>query len=211
MDKSALKRTLNLHKYSIRVADIISNWKFILPVASSVAGLCFGSIFSKGEGRLYTHLGEYINNYILSSTFENVYSAFIIYLLIPTLFAIILFFCGLSVYGGIFANFVPASYSFCISIITYYLYSNFTLKGLAYCVLIIFPYAVLSVFSLILMTSECISMSQQLTKSLNRNARNNEYNFNFYYKNCLKSYIFILIGAVIKTLLDSLFIGLFDF
>ncbi len=211
MNKIALKKTLNLHRYSVRVTDFISDWKFIVPIISAIIGLTCGSIFSKGEGELYSRLGSYIDSYILNNSFENIYSAFIIYLLIPTIFAIVLFFCGLSVYGGIISNLIPAVYSLIIGIITYYLYSNYTLKGLAYCVIIIFPYAVLSVFSLILITSECISMSQALTKSLSKNTRGSNYSFNFYYKNCLKSYVFIIVAAVIKTVLDSLFISLFRF
>ncbi len=211
MNKIALKKTLSLHKYNVRVTEILSNWKFILPIIASICGLIFGSLFSKGEGETYQRIGGYIESYVLNSTYTNIYSSFIVYLLIPTLFAIVLFFCGLSVYGGVISNLIPAAYSFFIGVITYYLYSNFTLKGLAYSVIIIFPYAVLSVFSLILITSESISMSQQLTKSLNRNFRNIEYKFAFYYKNCLKSYVFIILAAVVKTVLDSLFIGLFSF
>jgi hypothetical protein len=61
------------------------------------------------------------------------------------------------------------------------------------------------------MTSESIDMSQVLLKKLTRSSRMSDYNFNRYYKNCLKSYVFIIIAAAIKTVLDGLFVGLFIF
>ena len=32
------KKTLNLHKYSIKVNDFLSNWKIIIPVIFTFAG-----------------------------------------------------------------------------------------------------------------------------------------------------------------------------
>lgn len=211
MTKINVKKTLNLHKYSIRVTDFISNWKFILPIGLSVFGLAVGANFAKGEGDIYNLFTEYLNKFLLENNTENIISNIIFYLLIPTVFAVVLFFCGLSVYGGLVANAIPFCYSLIIGAITYYFYNNYTLKGLAYCVIIIFPYAVLSLFSLILMTGECINMSQVLAKNLSKNSKGNDYSFNFYYKNCLKSYIFIIAATVIKVILDSLFISLFSF
>ncbi len=211
MNKIALKKTLNLHKYSVRAKGLILNWKFILPIAISIAGLTLGSCFAKGEGKLYLHLCGYIKEYLVNNYTENLYSSIIIYLLIPTIFAVLLFFSGLSVYGGIISNVIPAAYSFFIGLITYFFYSNYTLKGLAYCVIIIFPYAVLSLLSLIIITGESIIMSQQIVKNLNRNSSTNDYSFKFYYINCMKSYSFIIIATVVKVFLERLFIGLFNF
>ncbi len=211
MEKITLKKTLNLHKYNLRVADIISNWKLILPIGFSVVGLVMGSCLAKGEGDVYLKISELIKQLLLNDSNKSVYASFIIFLLIPTVFAFAIFFSGLSIYGGIIANIIPAFFSFAVSIITYFFYSNYTLKGLAYCVIIIFPYAVLSLLSLILLTGESITMSQVLLKSLNKNFRSENYKFSFYYKNCLKSYIFIILATILKIIIDKLFLGIFVF
>lgn len=213
MTKISIKKTLNLHKFNVEVAEIISNWKIIVPIVFAVMGLFVGTALSKGEGQLCKLLTTSIENILTDGTYTETYSAVVIYLMIPTFFAFLLFFCGLSVYGGLVSNFLIISYSMIIGFVSYYFYSNYSLKGLAYCVIIIFPYAILTLFSLILITGECINMSQVLTKNLSKNlrGRGKEYNFKFYYRNCMKSYCFIVLGTVIKIIIDSLFIGLFNF
>ena len=211
MTKISIKKTLYFHKFNVEVANIISNWKIIVPIVFAVMGLFVGTALSKGEGQLCKFLTISIENFLIDGTYTETYSVGVIYLLIPTFFAFLLFFCGLSVYGGLVSNFLIISYSMMIGFVSYYFYSNYSLKGLAYCVIIIFPYAILTRFSVILITGECINMSQVLTKNLSKNLRGNEYNFKFYYKNCMKSYCFIILGTVIKMIIDSLFIGLFNF
>ncbi len=211
MEKLKIKKPLSLHKYSIRINDIMSDWKFILPVIISVAGIFVGSLMAKGEGVLYFKFCELIKSYILNSQSENLYLNFIIYLILPTAFAVLIFFTGLSVYGVLIVNTVPFVYSTTVSILIYFIYSTYTLKGLGYIVIMILPYAILTLFSLILLTGESISMSQQIMKTLSKSKRIKDYNFNFYYKNCLKSYVFIIVASIIKITMDKLFFGLFVF
>lgn len=206
-----LKKTLNLHRFSVRVNDVFANWKIALPTIISVIGMVAGSYTAKGEGWTYSFIGRYIKLFLTEKTDVNFLSDIIIMFLIPASFAIILFFCGLSVFGGFIANAVPFLYSFIIGVTSYYFYLNYTLKGLAYCVILIFPYAVLSLFSLILMTGECINMSEYLVNKTNRKNSIYDYSFKLYYLNFMKSFVFIVIAVIIKILLDTLFIGIFSF
>ncbi len=210
MTKVNVKKTLNLHKYSIRVSKLLYDWKYVLPLVTSVAGILSGSALAKGEGALSQYTSNFISSFLSNNSYE-MFAGIIIYLLIPTIFATIIFFCGLSVYGCFASIFIPFCYSGIISIVTYYLYSNYTLKGLAYCVILIFPYAVLSLFSLILISGESITMSGVLLNKLNKKSRDTEYTFSYYCRNCFKSYIFIILSTVVKSILDRLFIHLFVF
>lgn len=211
MEKLKTKRTLNLRKYRIKLEDMFSEWKIILPVIIAVIGIIAGSIIAKGEGSVYLSISQYIKNLLIRTESQTNYTSVFIYLLIPTVFAVVIFFSGLSVYGSITVNIIPFIYGLLSGIFTYYLFGTYTLKGLGYIVIMFLPYAVFSLFSLILMTSESIDMSQVLLKKLTRSSRMSDYNFNRYYKNCLKSYVFIIIAAAIKTVLDGLFVGLFIF
>lgn len=212
MTKISTKKTLNFHKFSVRIQELFLYWKFGLPVLFSIAGLIIGSGITKGEGWISNFFEKYIEEFLINTTGSDFKSDILIHLLFPSSFALVLFFCGLSVYGGMIANIIPFIYSSIIGIISYYFYSNYVLKGLAYCVIIVFPYAVLSLFSLILITVECINMSQVLSNNLNpKNKRMNDYSFTLYYKNCIKSYMFIILATILKTILNFLFIDIFAF
>ena len=211
MKKIRMRKPLDLHKYRLKLNEICINWKLILPVAASVVGIFAGSIIAKGEGAVYFNITQYIKKLIMQPDNQSNYVSLIIYLLIPTVFAVVIFFSGLSVYGNITVNIIPFLYGVVSGIFVYYLFGTYTLKGLGYIVIMFIPYAVISMFSLLMMTSESIDMSRLLLKKLGRSSRMSEYSFNKYYKNCLKCYVFIIIAAVIKTMLDSLFVGLFVF
>lgn len=211
MTNIKIKNTLNLHGFSVRIKDIFLYWKLIIPLIISVAGIVTGSYIAKGEGHLYLFIERYIETLLLNKSDFNLPSDLIVLILIPSIFAIVLYFCGLSVFGGLISNSVPFFYSLLVGIISYYFYYNYTLKGLAYCVILIFPYAVLSLFSLILMTSECIIMSEYLINKTNQRKVFAEYSIKQYSVNYIKSYAFIVLSVLIKCILDSLFIGIFSF
>ncbi len=211
MGKLRIEKPLDLHKFSIKINDIMSNWKIIIPVAISVLGIFAGAMVAKGEGAFYHNIIPYVQKFLLKSENQSNYASLTIYLLVPTIFAALIFFSGLSVYGSITVNIIPFAYSFMSGVITYYLFKSYTLKGLGYIVLMFLPYAVLSLLALILMTAESVDMSQVLLKKLSRTKRMSDYGFNNYYRNCIKGYIMIIVAAIIKTVLDSLFVGLFIF
>lgn len=191
---------------------MLSEWKFMLPLLVSVIGIVSGTVLIRGESSLYNKAEYLIEEYLLTYNCTTVPIGFIIHLLVPTLFAVIIFFMGLSVYGGLIANVIPFLFSVLIGIITFYMYSEYTLKGLAYCVIMLLPYTTLSLYSLLLITSESICMSQYLLNLLSTKRRKTpDYSINKYYINSIKSYVIIIIASVVKTGIEYLFVGLFRF
>lgn len=211
MNNVKIKKTLNLHKYSLRVNNIVLNWKIIIPSVFAVAGIVLGAVIAKGEGVFYNKICEIINSYILNGYEVSVHKNIVLYLLIPSIFAFALFFNGLSVFGIFTAVFVPMIYSCFYSMMIYYLFSEYTLKGLAYSVIILFPYIILSLYSLIMITGESINMSGYLLNMISKSSGKSDYSFKTYYKQTVKSYVLILISVAIKTVIDGLFIDLFAF
>lgn len=211
MSTLGLKKTLNLHKYSVRVNNFVLNWKIILPVAFSVGGMIFGCAVSKGEGSLYRKITELFVQSVMNQPLSQLLPYFLRCLLIPTVFAALLFFFGLSAYGGILTNFFPFVYGFFTGTVSYYMYRTYTLKGLAYCVIMIFPYAALSLISIVLCTSESISMSETVLRSISKSGKFSDYSFRQYYTQYAKNYTLILLAAVVKIILDYLFGTLFNF
>lgn len=211
MSTLSLKKTWNLHKYSVRVNNFILNWKILVPAAFAVAGLIAGCLIGKGEGVLYQRITSYFTDTVLSYQLGKLLPYFLSCLIIPSLFCALLFFFGLSAYGGAFTNIFPFTFGFLIGTVSYYMYSTYTLKGLAYCVILVFPYAVLSLISIVLCTSESISMSDVILRSISKNFKFTDYTFKQYYTGYLKNYVYILFAAAIKIILDYLFGTIFNF
>lgn len=205
------KKTLNLHKYSIKVNDFLSNWKIIIPVIFTFAGIISGCIGGKGEGRLYKVVADYFTNVILARDTLSIASEFIFYLIFPAIFLIVVFFLGLSVFGSLLTNAVPLTYGYLIGCVSFFLYNIYTLKGLAYCLIMIFPYGVLCLLSLVLCCRESISMSEYIVKSISKTGKFLNYGFAVYYKSFLRNFIFIIFASAVKTILQYLFGGLFSF
>ena len=211
MDKKFIKKPVNLHKFSIKINSFMPDWKFIIPIIFSVAGIIFGSLTAKGERGIYLKLSELINQYILSDTSVSLYENLTVHLLLPTIFAVAIFFFGLSVYGCFTVNVIPLAYSLFSSMIVYFLFETYALKGLAYVAIMLLPYGILSLVALIMLTGESIGMSQMLIKTLGKSKRLNDYCFGAYYKNCLKYYLLIILAVVARTVMSKLFSGIFVF
>lgn len=210
MPSPLLKKTLNLHKYSVRVNDFVLNRKIIVPVVFAIAGLFSGCLTGKGEGKLFLKITDMFSS-VLNKDFSAPLSSFLGSLLPPTVFVAVLFFLGLSAFGLFAVNFIPFSYSFIVGIISFYMYNSYTLKGLAYCVMLVFPYAVLSLTGLVLCSAESIGMSEFMLRCISKGTKLSDYSFKKYYTAYLKYYVYIILSAVIKTMLDYLFVGLFTF
>ena len=190
---------------------IMPDWKLITPIFFSVAGIIFGSLTAKGERGIYLKLSELINQYVLSDASVSIYENLTLHLLLPTIFAVVIFFFGLSVYGCFTVNAVPLIYSFIFSMIVYFFLDTYTLKGLAYVAIMILPYCILSLSSLITITGESISMSQLLIKTLGKSKRLNDYNFGVYYKKTLTHYLFIILAVTVRIIMNKLFSNIFVF
>ncbi len=205
------KKTLNFHKYSLKITDILSNWKIIIPVIFSLAGILTGCFTGKGEGRLFQTVTNYFNTVVLGRDTLSLGSDFIFYLILPSIFLTVVFFLGLSVFGSLITNAVPLVYGYLIGCVSFYLYSEYTLKGLAYCIIMIFPYGVLCLLAIVLCCRESISMSEYIIKSISKTGKFLNYGFNTFYKSFFRNFIFIIIASALKTVLEYLFGSLFTF
>lgn len=205
------KKTLNFHKYSLKATEIISNWKLFLPIIFSFAGIISGCIGGKGEGKLYLKITDYFTTVILTRDITSIGSEFLIYLIFPAVFLIVIFFLGLSVFGALITNVMPLIYGYIIGCISFFLYNEYTLKGLGYCIIMIFPYGTLCLLAIVLCCRESINMSEYIMKSISKTTKFPNYGFAVYYKSFFRNLIFIVGASALKTILEYLFGGLFAF
>lgn len=205
------KKTLNFHKYSLKATEIMSNWKLFLPIIFSFAGIISGCIGGKGEGKLYLKITDYFTTVILTRDITSIGSEFLIYLIFPAVFLIVIFFLGLSVFGAVITNVMPLIYGYIIGCISFFLYNEYTLKGLGYCIIMIFPYGTLCLLAIVLCCRESINMSEYIMKSISKTTKFLNYGFAVYYKSFFRNLIFIVGASALKTILEYLFGGLFAF
>ena len=205
------KKTLNFHKYSLKATEIMSNWKLFLPIIFSFAGIISGCIGGKGEGKLYLKITDYFTTVILTREITSIGSEFLIYLIFPAVFLIVIFFLGLSVFGALITNVMPLIYGYIIGCISFFLYNEYTLKGLGYCIIMIFPYGTLCLLAIVLCCRESINMSEYIMKSISKTTKFPNYGFAVYYKSFFRNLIFIVGASALKTILEYLFGGLFAF
>lgn len=205
------KKTLNFHKYSLKATEIMSNWKLFLPIIFSFAGIISGCIGGKGEGKLFLKITDYFTTVILTRDITSIGSEFLIYLIFPAVFLIVIFFLGLSVFGALITNVMPLIYGYIIGCISFFLYNEYTLKGLGYCIIMIFPYGTLCLLAIVLCCRESINMSEYILKSISKTAKFPNYGFAVYYKSFFRNLIFIVGASALKTILEYLFGGLFAF
>lgn len=205
------KKTLNFHKYSLKATEIMSNWKLFLPIIFTFAGIISGCIGGKGEGKLYLKITDYFTTVILTRDITSIGSEFLIYLIFPAVFLIVIFFLGLSVFGALITNIMPLIYGYIIGCISFFLYNEYTLKGLGYCIIMIFPYGTLCLLAIVLCCRESINMSEYIMKSISKTAKFPNYGFAVYYKSFFRNLIFIVGASALKTILEYLFGGLFAF
>lgn len=205
------KKTLNFHKYSLKATEIMSNWKLFLPIIFTFAGIISGCIGGKGEGKLYLKITDYFTTVILTRDITSIGSEFLIYVIFPAVFLIVIFFLGLSVFGAVITNVMPLIYGYIIGCISFFLYNEYTLKGLGYCIIMIFPYGTLCLLAIVLCCRESINMSEYIMKSISKTTKFPNYGFAVYYKSFFRNLIFIVGASALKTILEYLFGGLFAF
>lgn len=205
------KKTLNFHKYSLKATEIMSNWKLFLPIIFTFAGIISGCFGGKGEGKFYLKITDYFTTVILTRDITSIGSEFLIYLIFPAVFLIVIFFLGLSVFGALITNVMPLIYGYIIGCISFFLYNEYTLKGLGYCIIMIFPYGTLCLLAIVLCCRESINMSEYIMKSISKTTKFPNYGFAVYYKSFFRNLIFIVGASALKTILEYLFGGLFAF
>lgn len=205
------KKTLNFHKYSLKATEIMSNWKLFFPIIFTFVGIISGCIGGKGEGKLFLKITDYFTTVILTRDITSIGSEFLIYLIFPAVFLIVIFFLGLSVFGALITNVMPLIYGYIIGCISFFLYNEYTLKGLGYCIIMIFPYGTLCLLAIVLCCRESINMSEYIMKSISKTTKFPNYGFAVYYKSFFRNLIFIVGASALKTILEYLFGGLFAF
>lgn len=156
-----MKRTNRCHRERKKLQGMLAaNWQMLLLLLLFVLGMAWGCTAVKNssdtlDGMLKTVLSGFVTNRAEHSFFATLFNA-----LLPSLFlTLVVFLSGLSPAGLPVIAAVPMFRGFGLGVVSGYLYQTGGLKGVAYCMLTLYPHSILSVTALVLCCLEAGRMS----------------------------------------------------
>ncbi len=117
---------------------------------------------------------------------------------------------GTSVIGTPAVLFISFIKAVGLSFLTTYIYGVFALKGIEYCLLVVFPGKFFLLFAMVLLTQNCYCTSTEIIKSLRGNDSRG-VNFKKFLVRSLLILLILLIASTIDFLMIISFSSLFDF
>lgn len=205
-------KMLNFHYISKRFKPGTINWQIILLTAIFFSGLIAGSYSAKDTTSFVSQkIISYYMNYIKLKYITPAFSTFLSSILLGSIFTLIAYFMGLCAVGVPFILLIPFAQGFYIGEISGYIYETFTLKGLGYCAIIIFPAAVIICASIIYASKESMLMSKNMLYLLSQRHQAVQESFRDYSVKFAIYMGIIVLGGIVETVTTRLFIGLFNF
>ena len=194
---------------------LLSNWQLYLLMILLFLGIALGCMEVKHSSETFDNLLQYIiKDFFTRRAQVPFYKSFLYSFLSSFFIILILFFIGLSPVGFPVILLVPFFRGFGLGIVSGYLYQQYQLKGIAYSLLTIYPYSILSVTALVLCSLESWKMSARLI-TVFHHSKFNSLDFSRESKIYLVRFIFylgiILISSIFDVVLTKLFSSFFIF
>jgi hypothetical protein len=196
-------RQLSINNYMKSVIlSMKESWRITLLTSLFICGLIISAFVIKNSDSI---LSVQINEIIKASITRRSSAGFLMLFLdsfAPILFYFVMCFTfGLCAVGVPLISFLPVIKGFGVGLISSYIYSTFSVRGVCYCLLIYFPAQIISSALLVYACNEGYYMAADIFSLLRENADISE-------KNAFKLYVtrFLLLTGfgVLTALLDCL-------
>ena len=149
------------------ITSLKKNRRMLLMMLLFAAGMIFGAAsVKKADGYLSGAFSNMFSVYISSKGTQSLGVNFINSLAVNAAFMLAVFVFGLCAVGLPLICVLPVIRGVGIGMLSGYLYSNFALRGLGYCALVIYPGLIPAVFALLLACSAGINSSYEMLLSL---------------------------------------------
>lgn len=150
-----------------RITDLktvmTERWQVVLLISLFWAGLFIGSFFiNNAEGEMLTRINAILHDNFSSRASDTLAGIFFDALIKYGVFLLLAFFFGLCGLGYPIVVSVPLLCGIANGIMSGYLYHNFGITGLFYCLITIYPSLTVSVVSLIMGACESMEMSKTI-------------------------------------------------
>lgn len=194
------------------LVSLKESWRIILLLSLFICGLIIGSFVVKNNDSIMSNqLESIIKSGITTKNNSQFWEVFFNSITVNLVFLISAFSLGLCAIGIPFISLIPLIKGFGLGISGAYIYSNYSVKGVCYCLLILFPAQIISSALLIYACNESYYMSGDLFFSLNNSLNLKEKNpVRLYLTRFLLLALFIALSAGFDAVLSSLFSSFFS-
>lgn len=186
------------------------SWRIVLLTSIFICGLIIGAYAIKSNNSL---LGEQLNEIIKSAITKKESAVFIKNFLdsfvINTVFLMLSFSLGLCAIGAPAICLIPLIKGFGIGITGAYIYLNYSIKGVCYCLFVFFPAQILISAILIFACNEGFYMSEDLFSTVSKGIVKEKNLVRLYLTRFMLLLIFSLITSVIDASLSKVFSSIF--
>lgn len=195
------------------ITSLKKNRRILIMMLLFAAGMIIGAVsLKRADSYLSGAFSDMFSVYIRSKSSQSLGMNFINSLAVNAAFMLAVFVFGLCAVGLPLICILPIIRGVGIGILSGYLYSNFALRGLGYCVLVIYPGLIPAIFALLLACSAGINSSYEMLLSLSSaKAQRGEGSIKIYCMRFLIICILIVLAAVIDAAASRLFCRLFSF
>lgn len=189
------------------------NRRILIMMLLFAAGMIIGAVsLKRADSYLSGAFSDMFSVYIRSKGSQSLGMNFINSLAVNAAFMLAVFVFGLCAVGLPLICILPIIRGVGIGMLSGYLYSNFALRGLGYCVLVIYPGLIPAIFALLLACSAGINSSYEMLLSLSSaKAQRGEGSIKIYCMRFLIICILIVLAAVTDAAASRLFCRLFSF
>lgn len=195
------------------ITSLKKNRRILIMMLLFAAGMIIGAVsLKRADSYLSGAFSDMFSVYIRSKSSQSLGMNFINSLALNAAFMLAAFVFGLCAVGLPLICILPIIRGVGIGMLSGYLYSNFALRGLGYCVLVIYPGLIPAIFALLLACSAGINSSYEMLLSLSSvKAQRGEGSIKIYCMRFLIICILIVLAAVTDAAASRLFCRLFSF
>lgn len=195
------------------LTTIKKNSRILVMLAIFATGMIIGAAFIKrGDELTSESIFDMFTAYIKVKNEQSLGANFMSSFAVNASFLLAAFIFGLCAVGLPFVCSLPLLKGVGIGMLSGYLYAKYALKGLGYCVLIIYPGLIPAIFALLLACSAGIHSSYEMLLSLSSTkAQRGERSIKIYCVRFLIICVLVIISAALDGATSRLFCRLFSF
>lgn len=170
-----------------------------------ILGIVAGVIIQSFNTTLFRQNTEKFQEFLQVNAEKSFFELFIGDFSYNLIFIILPMFFGLCVAGFVFIYAVPFFKGLGIGATCALVYSSYALRGIGYCLIIIFPVALIQFIAIILSCSESYQMSTDLFSVIRKDNTAEEIKINLFFLRYLIIFFIMLIASLLYAICNQLF------
>ena len=192
---------VNLKHFKIGFDFIRQNWKLIILTLCFIVGIILATVSINKTGYIFNWLNKIPQNYIQLRASKDFFKIFINSLSADFCFLLVIFIFGSSVDGVTLVPLTVCIKGYLLGYLISYIYSEYELKGIAFCALIVIPPTIVAVICFFIFSKYAMCFSLRVINVTMPNV--NGKNLNLHFKQFVKQLFIIVIPIIFSALCDG--------